>query len=137
MFSRNSTRKPLNFIKSPIFTNTPCKSTCLYNAPSMRAHCCYFLPSQWAKRDTLMSRAKNCRETIFVSQLSRSCPHRGGNFERGRNALSCGPETVLEAFKETILGEGNCESKIVARQWGVDFCRGTSRCLAGPSGLSN
>ena len=31
----NSTRKPLNLIKSPIFTNTPCKSTCLYNAPSM------------------------------------------------------------------------------------------------------
>ena len=27
--------KPLNLIKSPIFTNTPCKSTCLYNAPSM------------------------------------------------------------------------------------------------------
>ena len=22
-------------IKSPIFTNTPCKSTCIYNAPSM------------------------------------------------------------------------------------------------------
>ena len=35
LFSRNSTRKPLNLIKSPIFTNTPCKSTCLYNAPSM------------------------------------------------------------------------------------------------------
>ena len=32
------------------------------------------------------------------------------------------------------LGEGNCESKIVARQWGVNFCRETSRCLAGPSG---
>ena len=36
LFSRNSTRKPLNLIiKSPILTNTPCKSTCLYNAPSM------------------------------------------------------------------------------------------------------
>ena len=35
LFSRNSTRNPLNLIKSPIFTNTPCKSTCLYNAPSM------------------------------------------------------------------------------------------------------
>ena len=35
LFSRNSTRKPLNLKKSPIFTNTPCKSTCLYNAPSM------------------------------------------------------------------------------------------------------
>ena len=35
LFSRNSTRKPLNLTKSPIFTNTPCRSTCLYNAPSM------------------------------------------------------------------------------------------------------
>ena len=58
--------------------------------------------AQWAKRDTLMSRGKNSRETIFVSQLSRSYPHRGGNFERGENALSCGRETVLEAFQETI-----------------------------------
>ena len=35
LFSRKSTRKPLNLIKSPIFTNAPCKTTCLYNAPSM------------------------------------------------------------------------------------------------------
>ena len=35
LFSGNSTRKPLNLIKSPIFTNAPCKTTCLYNAPSM------------------------------------------------------------------------------------------------------
>ena len=34
LFSRNSTRKPLNLKRSPIFANTPCKSTCLYNAPS-------------------------------------------------------------------------------------------------------
>ena len=35
LFSRNSTRKPLNLIKSPIFTNAPCQTACLYNAPSM------------------------------------------------------------------------------------------------------
>ena len=35
LFSRNSTRKPLNLIKSLSFTNARCKSTCLYNAPSM------------------------------------------------------------------------------------------------------
>ena len=35
LLSRNSTRKPFNLAKSPIFTNAPCKSTCLYNAPSM------------------------------------------------------------------------------------------------------
>ena len=32
------------------------------------------------------------------------------------------------------LGEGNWESKIAARQWGVNFCREASRCLARPSG---
>ena len=32
------------------------------------------------------------------------------------------------------LGEGNCESKIAAREWGVNFCREALRCLAGPSG---
>ena len=35
LFSRNSPRKPLNLVKSPIFTNAPCKTACLYNAPSM------------------------------------------------------------------------------------------------------
>ena len=30
---------------------------------------------------------KNCRKTIFVSQLSRNYPHRGGNFERKQSAL--------------------------------------------------
>ena len=30
------------------------------------------------------------------------------------------------------LGEGNCESKIVSRQWRDNFCPETSRCLAGP-----
>ena len=35
LFSRSATRRPLNWIKSLIFTNTPCKPTCLYNAPSM------------------------------------------------------------------------------------------------------
>ena len=34
LFSRNSKRKPLNLITSPIFTNTPCKYACFYNAPS-------------------------------------------------------------------------------------------------------
>ena len=35
LFCSNSTRKPLNLIKSWIFTNTPCKSSFLCNAPSM------------------------------------------------------------------------------------------------------
>ena len=39
-------------------------------------------PSQWARRGILMSRNKKCRETAFVSQLSRNYPHCGGAFER-------------------------------------------------------
>ena len=42
----------------------------------------FFEAPQWARRDILMSRGKNRRETIFVSQLSRNYPHRGGDFER-------------------------------------------------------
>ena len=70
-------------------------------------------PSQWAKRDTLMSRGENCRETIFVSQLSRSYPHRGGNFERGQNALLLwARDRYFGSILGDNLGEGNCESKI-------------------------
>ena len=49
-----------------------------------------------------MSRGKNCPGTIFASQLPRNYPHRRGNFERGKNALSCGGETVWEALWEAI-----------------------------------
>ena len=45
LFSRNSTRHPLNLIKSPIFTNAPCKTACLYNAPSM--HTVELWPCNW------------------------------------------------------------------------------------------
>ena len=55
-----------------------------------------------------MPRGKNCLETIFVSQLSRNYPHHDGNFERGGFGGILGDN----------LGEGNCESKIVSRQWG-------------------
>ena len=51
-----------------------------------------------------MSRGKICRERIFVFELSLNYSHRGGNFERGKKALSfhSGRETVWEAFQETI-----------------------------------
>ena len=51
-------------------------------------------------------------------------------------------ETPLSGWRGDVGGivrenlcEGICESKIAARQWGVNFCREALRCLAGPSGL--
>ena len=58
----------------------------------------FWTPTQRARRGILMTRGKNCRETIFAAQLPRNCPHHGGNFERGRNVLYCGGEAIWEAF---------------------------------------
>ena len=49
--------------------------------------------------------------------------------------LYCGGRGNLGGILRDNLGEGTCESKIAARQWGVNFCREASRCLAGPSRL--
>ena len=93
--------------------------------------------TQRAWRGILMPRSKNCRETIFAAQLPRNLiyPHRRANFERRKKrALSCGGEAIWGGILRDNLGEGNCESKIAARQWGVNFCCEASRCLARPSG---
>ena len=72
----------------------------------------FLVESQWALRDISMSRDKNCRETIFVSQLSRSYPHRGGYLERGeKNPLLWGRDSLGGILVDN-LGEGNCESKL-------------------------
>ena len=81
-----------------------------------------------------MSQGKNCREAIFVSQLSRNYPHRGGDLERGKKPPLVGVRDGLGGILGDNLGEGNCESKIVLRERGDNFCREASRCLAGPSG---
>ena len=79
-----------------------------------------------------MSWGKDCLETIFLSQLSRNYPHREGNFERGKCPLLWARGN-LGGISGDNLGEGHCESKIVSRQWGDNFCRETSKCLAGLS----
>ena len=58
---------------------------------------------------------------IFVSQLSCSYPHRGGNSERGKMP-SLAVRDSLGGILGDNLGEGNCERK-------------TSRCVAGPLGV--
>ena len=52
-----------------------------------------------------MPRGKNCRETIFATQLSRNYPHRGGNFGRRKKALSCGGEAIL-GERQSITQKG-------------------------------
>ena len=74
-----------------------------------------------------------CRSV--VSQLPS--PGGGGQFWKKKKTLSCGGEANLGGiFKRQFGGEGNCESKMVARQLGSQFCREASRCLAGPSGFA-
>ena len=65
----------------------------------------YYNSAQWARRDSLMSRDKNCRKTIFVSQLSRNHP-RGGNYETRKKALFVGKRQFGRHFRrqfETIF----------------------------------
>ena len=88
--------------------------------------------AQRARRGILMPRGKKCRETMFAAQLPRNYPHREGNFQRRQKS----PLLQGRGILRDILGEGNCESKIATRKWGVNFCREASRCLAGPSGRS-
>ena len=75
-----------------------------------------FSVSQWAKRDTLMSRGKYRRETIFVSQLSRSYPRRGGNFERGKIPFLVGERQLWRHFRRQFgreqLRVKNCRETV-------------------------
>ena len=77
--------------------------------------------SQWARRDTLMSRDKICCETSFVSQFSRNYPRGGGKFERGKESPLLWGRDSFGGILGDNLGEGNCESKIVSRQGEIIF----------------
>ena len=68
-----------------------------------------------------MPQGKNCRETVFASHLSRNYPHRGSNFERAKDALSRGRETVWEAFQETIWARAIASQKL-PRDSGETIC---------------
>ena len=77
---------------------------------------------QWpSRRDILMSREKECRETIFVSQSSRNYPHRVGNLERGKNMpslLSLVGERQMGGILGGTLGEGVFASQRLSRDSG-------------------
>ena len=73
LFCKNSTRKPLNFIKSPICTNAPCTSACLCNAPSVHTvdslTACYADAVSRVNRLTLAS-------GLHFPAFERLCPTR-------------------------------------------------------------
>ena len=73
--SRNSTRKPLNLIKSPIFTNTPCESTCLYNAPSMHT-----VDRRSPRTSQKLPCGGNLQTQRVIGQLLRSLLQKPQNF---------------------------------------------------------
>ena len=75
-----------------------------------------------------LSRGNFCRSA--AAQL----PSPRGQFWKSKNCPLLWGRGTLGGILRDNLGEGIWESKIVARQWGVDFCREASRCLAGPSG---
>ena len=83
LFSWNSTRKPFKFNKIPDFTNTPCKPTCLYNAPSMHTveinqfgQRCFLCPpssQSLAVNEFCLMASRICRQ-FFVKFLVATSP---------------------------------------------------------------
>ena len=105
LFCKNSTRKPLHVISSPIFTNTPCESSFLCNAPSvhtvdLNSGSC----SKEKKRNSLLSfglfdvlpsevkRAQFC--TFLASLLGFSSPR---NLRRWKLEFSVAREGLINS----------------------------------------
>ena len=84
--------------------------------------CCHCTGSYSEGRERHLNAAREkCCETISAAQLPRNYPHRGGNLERGKMPFLAG-RVNLGGILRDDLGEGNCESKTAARQWGANFC---------------
>ena len=49
--------------------------------------------------------------------------------------LSQGCPDFQKVYVFKVYVHFSCPKKFAARQWGVNFCRKASRCLAGPSGF--
>ena len=80
LFSRNSTRKPLNLIESSIFTNAPCKTTCLYNAPSMHTVHISCLKQEFARKRRPSCRQKFPRSSTQLHAVFPAVPRSSTQF---------------------------------------------------------
>ena len=86
--------------------------------------------TQRSWRDISMPRGKNCGETICAAQV----PSPRGQFsKRTKNPLLWGRGNLGGILRDN-LGEGNYESKIAARHWGINFYREHLDVLQGPLG---
>ena len=93
----------------------------------------------------LVPRGFSLRGFWDVREKGLETPSRGGEGLRlprslGRSMTNGGvsdpfPHRKRESQTLFPTAKGKTESQIVSRQWGGNFCRGTSRCLAGPSGF--
>ena len=73
----------------------------------------------------------------FYRSFAAQLPSPQGQFgNKQKSSLLWGRGNLVGILRDN-LGKCNCESKIAARQWGVNLCREASRCLAGPSGSGN
>ena len=70
----------------------------------------------------------------FCRSIASQLPSPRGRFWKRKNCPLWWARDSLGGILRGNLGEGNCESKIAARQWESIFCREASRCLARPSG---
>ena len=69
LFSRNSTRKPLNWMKAPIFANTLGKSTCLYNATGLHIVYHFSTPNLRVCRFYFLSLGQKERVGLFYLRV--------------------------------------------------------------------
>ena len=88
-----------------------------------------FGPPEGLERHLDAARQKLPQDSFSRSIAAQLPPPRGQFWKRKKSPLLWG-RGILGGILRGNLGEGNCES----RQWGVNFCREASRCLAGPSG---
>ena len=92
--------------------------------------------SQRALRDILMSRGKNCLPIVSRQFLTRNYPRPNRLLKCLPNCLSPTQERAFfSSFKNYPCGEGNCEAIERQKLPRGNFCPGTSRCLAGPTGF--
>ena len=90
--------------------------------------------TQRALRDILMSRGKNCLPIVSRQFLTRNYPRPNRLLKCLPNCLSPTGEGILSSFKIYPCGEGICETSERQKLSRGNFCPGTSRCLAGPTG---